>query len=410
MATPRCGTCKKQLGPGVDKQRSTGKYWKNCKKCRDNHTSERRKAKGLPPKEEPPKFELPRKRPMKKPELEDYKVINFDTDANEPRPSNIKRTREKRSQSESLELEAGQHLRLKENIREPRTDLDATDDELDIFFDVREEVVDPSKGLPKEGSLSIKPPKKNGMFWGPEITKEKLAKKLPEKQRVLDTTDSISNLVAGEHLLLDPDANVHLRDPQGNGYAPYMALEKSEGTSGKSIGTLGNDGSIFPQYLPNPILESLGNSPLKQNLDKALPKESLDWNLDSDNDVEPDPLLSTKDDNTSVVEPDLPSELPKTTSTPEEPVTKDRECSVCAESFPIQAFPSLIACSHEPSVCHECFLAWLDQRMASTTWEQIVCPSSGCSTIVGHDDVKSYAPADVFTRYVHCSHDPITTY
>jgi hypothetical protein len=321
--------------------------------------------------------------------------------------------------SETRELKAEQHLRMKANLRESRTDLDATDDELDTFFNAREVMVGPSKGVPKQESsrnklpkkepLRNKPTKKKGMSRGPEITEEKLAKKLPEKQRVPDTEDSILNLVAGEHLLLDPDAKGHLQDRPGNGDASHMALEKSEGTSGKSNGAMGNEGSIFPQSLLNLLLEFLGSLSPKQNLDEALRKESLDRNLDSDNNFgsDPYPLPTAKDRNTSVVEPDSPSELPNPTNTAEEPVAKDQECSVCAESFPVQDFPSLIACSHEPSVCHECFLAWLEQRIASTTWEQIVCPSGGCSTIVSHDDVKIYASADVFTRYVHCSHDPI---
>jgi len=94
-----------------------------------------------------------------------------------------------------------------------------------------------------------------------------------------------------------------------------------------------------------------------------------------------------------------PTEQPQT-STPPGKTPSTRECSVCTEAFPVQDFPSLIACAHEPNVCQECFLGWLDQRMASTTWEQIQCPSRGCSSAISHDDVKIYAPADVFTRSV----------
>jgi hypothetical protein len=78
--------------------------------------------------------------------------------------------------------------------------------------------------------------------------------------------------------------------------------------------------------------------------------------------------------------------------------TTGRECSVCAETFPPQDFPSLMACSHEANVCQECFITWLDQRMASTTWEQIACPSNECTSIVSHADVKMYASAETFAR------------
>jgi hypothetical protein len=85
----------------------------------------------------------------------------------------------------------------------------------------------------------------------------------------------------------------------------------------------------------------------------------------------------------------------------QESAIQDRECSVCAESFPVQDFPSLIACSHEANVCRTCFLAWIDQCMASTTWDQFSCPSSDCTSLISHSDVKIYAPTDVFTRCVY---------
>jgi hypothetical protein len=34
----------------------------------------------------------------------------------------------------------------------------------------------------------------------------------------------------------------------------------------------------------------------------------------------------------------------------------EKECSSCADSFPIQEFPRLAGCGHDPDVCHTCFL------------------------------------------------------
>jgi hypothetical protein len=79
--------------------------------------------------------------------------------------------------------------------------------------------------------------------------------------------------------------------------------------------------------------------------------------------------------------------------------TSTLECSVCSDEFSPEEFPRLGACSHEPRVCRECLLGWLNQRMASTTWEQIQCPSSGCTNAISHDDVKRYAPLETFIRY-----------
>jgi hypothetical protein len=76
----------------------------------------------------------------------------------------------------------------------------------------------------------------------------------------------------------------------------------------------------------------------------------------------------------------------------------ERECSVCAESFAVKDYPGLMACEHASDVCHGCLLQWIDQQMASTSWEQITCPSNGCKNPITHDDVKTHTPQDVFTR------------
>lgn len=71
-------------------------------------------------------------------------------------------------------------------------------------------------------------------------------------------------------------------------------------------------------------------------------------------------------------------------------------CSVCAETLPSKRFPKLADCRHDPEVCSECFLIWLKQQMESVT--DILCPSSGCSHVITHEDVRKNAPQDVFTR------------
>ena len=75
-----------------------------------------------------------------------------------------------------------------------------------------------------------------------------------------------------------------------------------------------------------------------------------------------------------------------------------RDCSVCAESVLSKDFPSLKGCEHPPDVCRQCFLHWLEQQMASTTWEQVKCPSSGCKMFVTHEDVRKYASPQVFEK------------
>jgi hypothetical protein len=73
-----------------------------------------------------------------------------------------------------------------------------------------------------------------------------------------------------------------------------------------------------------------------------------------------------------------------------------KECSVCTESHPIQEFPTLTDCDHDHDVCRGCFLQWLDREMERVN--TVMCPSSGCSNAVTHEDVQKYASHDVYTR------------
>lgn len=75
-----------------------------------------------------------------------------------------------------------------------------------------------------------------------------------------------------------------------------------------------------------------------------------------------------------------------------------RECSVCGETFPLAYFPGLQGCTHDPDVCRECFVEWLDHKMKDIAIDDIKCPSSGCKTTITHEAVHMHAPAEVFQR------------
>ncbi|KAI8943264.1 hypothetical protein NX059_001284 [Plenodomus lindquistii] len=95
-------------------------------------------------------------------------------------------------------------------------------------------------------------------------------------------------------------------------------------------------------------------------------------------------------------------ELRNTDPTPEPsetPKPSERECASCADSYPLQDLISLTACDHPSDICQQCLLAWLDTQMASTTWDQVRCPSSGCKNPITYEDVQKYAPADVYERF-----------
>jgi hypothetical protein len=74
------------------------------------------------------------------------------------------------------------------------------------------------------------------------------------------------------------------------------------------------------------------------------------------------------------------------------------ECSVCGDTFLMSRFPSLQRCTHEPCVCQGCFSDWLTSQVGSTSWDRIVCPSTGCGALINHEEMKQLASAETYTR------------
>ncbi|KAL6711561.1 hypothetical protein ACN47E_004495 [Coniothyrium glycines] len=79
------------------------------------------------------------------------------------------------------------------------------------------------------------------------------------------------------------------------------------------------------------------------------------------------------------------------------PTTQD--CSVCTETVLVKDFAILSSCTHPADVYHTGFLEWLDQQLSSASCTQIGCPTSDCSSLVTHDDVRIHASPAVFTRF-----------
>jgi hypothetical protein len=74
-------------------------------------------------------------------------------------------------------------------------------------------------------------------------------------------------------------------------------------------------------------------------------------------------------------------------------------CSVCGEVVPPAEYPLLQRCSHEPRVCEDCFANWLTSQVENTSWDRIVCPSEGYSVSIDHEDMKTLASKETYTRY-----------
>lgn len=77
-----------------------------------------------------------------------------------------------------------------------------------------------------------------------------------------------------------------------------------------------------------------------------------------------------------------------------------QECLICVESRPVSRFPSrppTLQCSHPPHVCRPCLRKWIHSEFKSRVWDQLNCPE--CSSKMQHDDVKEFAPFEVFRKY-----------
>ncbi|KAF2636008.1 hypothetical protein P280DRAFT_510790, partial [Massarina eburnea CBS 473.64] len=80
----------------------------------------------------------------------------------------------------------------------------------------------------------------------------------------------------------------------------------------------------------------------------------------------------------------------KSHTEPQKEVPIERECTSCAETFPVEDFPSLCSCEHVSEACQECLLSWWNFRIDNTTWNEIPCITSGCDNRVTHEDVRKF--------------------
>jgi uncharacterized protein YceK len=318
----RCASCTSYLDIGVDRQRSTGKYWKNCQRCRDKRNSSNRKKRGLPPIQREPK--------------------RIDHGAN---------------------------------------------------YTSQEINSDPAK--PPQEAIVPRTPAKS-MIAQTEI--------IPVLEQSMSTTSETNNLTSKAK-------QSRAEHPRLIAMKAFIAnAEREARLSGATPYTI----SIINKEARHRVAQEESRlraekharngttDPVVRRHRKACRAAPLDvaTNALMDTLVTPAHHMATTQLPTARA---LTYRTPST-QTPTSHVGLDSvstpECSVCGDRFSLEEFPRLGACSHEPRVCQECFLGWLDQRMASTTWEQIQCPSSGCTNVMSHDDVKKYAPAETFIRCV----------
>jgi len=76
-----------------------------------------------------------------------------------------------------------------------------------------------------------------------------------------------------------------------------------------------------------------------------------------------------------------------------------RECSICMEDRPLEAFPKATDnCDHEPNVCGECIKLWLQAAVEDNIWIRLTCMGNGCDEQLQHADWQRLATAEFFGR------------
>ncbi|KAF2752265.1 hypothetical protein M011DRAFT_415565, partial [Sporormia fimetaria CBS 119925] len=76
-----------------------------------------------------------------------------------------------------------------------------------------------------------------------------------------------------------------------------------------------------------------------------------------------------------------------------------RDCSVCGTNLPLDQFPALSDCHHQPEICAACFSGWIRSQLDTVAWDRIKCPGTDCQVFLRHEHVKQHAEPKVFRRY-----------
>jgi hypothetical protein len=78
-----------------------------------------------------------------------------------------------------------------------------------------------------------------------------------------------------------------------------------------------------------------------------------------------------------------------------------QDCIICTDTRSLHRFPSrppTRSCTHAPNVCSRCLRTWIETSSSTKIWNEIDCPV--CATRMQYDDIRAFAPREVFQRYV----------
>ncbi|KAF3009754.1 hypothetical protein E8E13_009492 [Curvularia kusanoi] len=85
------------------------------------------------------------------------------------------------------------------------------------------------------------------------------------------------------------------------------------------------------------------------------------------------------------------------------------QCAFCDELLAGDRTPLLKACRHEADICQECFNLWVSEELAvRRRWDHLMCPSSGCETLLALEDFQPYVTAEVFELYHQRAFEAVT--
>lgn len=79
-------------------------------------------------------------------------------------------------------------------------------------------------------------------------------------------------------------------------------------------------------------------------------------------------------------------------------------CSCCEDSLPSAKFRPLAAgtaCTHENSVCEDCWQQWLDVQLSQNSTSAISCVD--CDNQLHQNDIQAVGSQEILTRYLHNS-------
>jgi hypothetical protein len=76
-----------------------------------------------------------------------------------------------------------------------------------------------------------------------------------------------------------------------------------------------------------------------------------------------------------------------------------KECIICTDTRSLHHFPDQTPtahCTHDTNVCRRCLRTWIESSFATKVWNEMTCPV--CAAQMQYNDVRAFAPKDVFRR------------